>query len=120
MKKLFTYEKKHQPLLPWSKFSRRIAQNFIVTLLTITLTLILGIVGYGGICGLSSIDALLNASMILSGMGPVGDMESLCSSCKLFMSFYALFSGLVFVSNISLLMAPIAHRLYHRFHLIEK
>jgi hypothetical protein len=75
----------------------------------------MGVVGYHSIGGLSWIDSLLNASMILGGMGPVDPLHS--NAAKLFASFYALFSGLAFVGIASLMIAPFAHRLLHRFHL---
>jgi hypothetical protein len=120
MKKLILFEKLHQPLLSWQSFRWRVIQNFIATLFLTGSTLGLGILGYHFICNLCWIDSLLNAAMILSGMGPVGDMIQQCRECKIFMSFYALFSGIIFISNVGLLFTPVAHRLYHRFHLIDK
>jgi len=67
---------------------------------------------------LSWIDSLLNASMILGGMGPVDQLQS--NAAKLFASFYALFSGLAFIGIASLMVAPFAHRLLHRFHVDER
>jgi len=75
----------------------------------------LGVVGYHYIADLAWIDALLNASMILTGMGPVD--ATVTSKAKLFASFYALFSGFIFLGMASVLVAPFAHRLLHRFHL---
>lgn len=120
MKKLILFEKRHQPLLSWALFRQRVIQNFLATLFLTGFTLGLGILGYHFVCNLCWIDSLLNAAMILSGMGPIGDMIKTCVMCKVFMSFYALFSGIVFISNVGLLFTPIAHRLYHRFHLIDK
>jgi len=78
----------------------------------------IGILGYRFIAHTEWIDALHNASMILSGMGPVIDIKN--TSGKLFSSFYALFSGVIFITNIGVLLAPALHRLIHRFHLQEK
>jgi hypothetical protein len=78
----------------------------------------MGVIGYHHIGGLSWIDSLLNASMILGGMGPVDPLRS--DAAKLFASFYALFSGLAFVGIASLMIAPFAHRLLHRFHIESK
>lgn len=75
----------------------------------------LGMAGYHSFAGLSWIDSLLNASMILTGMGPVDPMPN--SAAKLFASFYALFSGIVFLSSAAILIAPVFHRFLHRFHL---
>ena len=74
--------------------------------------------GYHWIAGFDWIDAFLNASMILGGMGPVDELHT--SSAKLFASIYALFSGLVFVALTGLLAAPFLHRFLHRFHLDDK
>jgi len=81
-------------------------------------SLCLGILGYHFIAGFTWINALLNASMILSGMGPVGELPS--NGAKVFASFYALFSGVVFISSSGLLLAPMFHRVLHRFHVEEK
>jgi hypothetical protein len=78
----------------------------------------IGILGYRYIAGAEWIDALHNASMILSGMGPVIEIKN--TAGKLFSSFYALFSGIIFITNIGVLLAPALHRLIHRFHLQEK
>ena len=74
----------------------------------------IGVLGYHGLAHLSWIDSLLNASMILAGMGPVDPLPT--SAAKLFASFYALFSGLAFIGIVSVLLAPFVHRLLHRFH----
>jgi len=97
---------------------RRVARHLLLGLLLIGIALGMGVLGYHYIGGLSWIDSLLNASMILGGMGPVDQLQS--SAAKLFASFYALFSGLAFIGIASLLLAPFAHRLLHRFHIEEK
>jgi len=74
----------------------------------------IGVVGYHLIAGLPWIDSLLNASMILGGMGPVDPLHT--DAAKLFASFYALFSGLMFIGIASVLVAPFVHRLLHRIH----
>ena len=81
----------------------------------ILMSLSVGVVGYRHVCGFGWVDAVLNAAMILTGMGPVDRMES--DGAKLFAAFYALFSGVVFVTAAGLLVAPIFHRVLHRFHL---
>ena len=81
-------------------------------------SLTLGVCGYHFLAGLAWIDALLNASMILGGMGPVDPVKT--TAGKLFASFYALFSGLVIIGVASLLLAPLIHRFLHEFHLEEK
>jgi len=78
-------------------------------------SLALGVLGYHLIAGLSWIDAVVNAAMILTGMGPVNEMTTV--GAKLFASFYALFSGVAFLTIVAVLLAPAVHRFLHRFHL---
>jgi hypothetical protein len=86
-----------------------------VSLALIAASLGIGVSGYHWIAGFGWVDSVLNASMILGGMGPVGTLES--DSAKLFASVYALFSGLVLVGATGLVLGPILHRMLHRFHL---
>jgi hypothetical protein len=86
----------------------------MVSVLVVMLALGTGVAGYHFLAGLGWIDALLNASMILGGMGPVSSLDT--PAAKLFASGYALFAGLVFIALAGLLSAPFFHRLLHRFH----
>ena len=115
---LAMYEGRSHPLLSRAKFARRVARHLLLALFLIGVALGLGVVGYHSIGELSWIDSLLNASMILGGMGPVDPLHS--DAAKLFASFYALFSGLAFIGIASLMIAPFAHRLLHRFHVEGK
>lgn len=117
MKRLIHFESKNQPLLSRSLFYGRLFRNAAAGVLLMALFLFLGIYGYHVTCNFSWIDSLLNASMILSGMGPSNPIETV--SGKLFASFYALFSGVVFITTIGLTLAPIVHRVFHYFHLEE-
>jgi hypothetical protein len=112
------YEHRKQPLLSRAKFAKRVARNFFFALLLLAIGLGIGILGYHCLGELSWIDSLLNASMILGGMGPVDPLHS--SAAKIFASCYALFSGLAFIGIASVIVAPFAHRLLHRFDLEEK
>jgi hypothetical protein len=94
------------------------AMTFLVTLGIVAVALLIGILGYHLIAGLSWIDSLLNASMILTGMGPVDPMKDTAS--KLFASAYALFSGVVFLSAVGIVLSPVFHRIIHAFHMEEK
>ena len=78
----------------------------------------LGILGYHFVARFTWIDSLLNAAMILTGMGPVDALNS--DAAKLFASAYALFSGVVFISATGILLAPIFHRVLQRFHIEER
>lgn len=82
----------------------------------ILVSLGIGVVGYHFIVGLDWIDSLLNASMLLGGMGPM-DTDLKTTGAKLFVSIYALFSGMIFLVAIGVLSTPILHRFMHHFHL---
>ncbi|HUX84146.1 MAG TPA: hypothetical protein VMV20_02860 [Chitinophagaceae bacterium] len=109
------FENKHQSLAPRSVFYQRLMKSATLALIILTVSLLIGILGYHYIGGLKWIDAIHNASMILSGMGPVADITSV--SGKLFSSAYALFSGVVFITNIGIFLAPAIHRFLHKLHL---
>ncbi len=108
------FEHRREPLLPRAQFYRRLARSLAVALLFMSGSLALGIFGYHWIAHLPWIDALLNAAMILTGMGPVDEMKT--DSAKVFASAYALFSGVAFLSAMAVLVAPVVHRFLHKFH----
>jgi hypothetical protein len=109
------YERRTHHLLSRKEFAKRVARHVLIALIIVAFSLGLGVAGYHYLAGLAWIDALLNASMILTGMGPVDTLHG--TQAKLFASFYALFSGVAFLGVASILVAPLAHRLLHRFHL---
>jgi hypothetical protein len=109
------YEHRSQPLLPRHLYLRRVTRHVLIALAVIFVSLFIGIAGYHLTEGLPWLDSLLNASMILGGMGPVNELHT--SGGKLFASFYALFSGVVFLVTAAVLIAPVAHRFLHRLHL---
>jgi len=78
-------------------------------------SLAIGMLGYHFLEGIPWVDSLLNAAMILGGMGPVNELHT--TAGKLFASFYALYSGVIFVVVASVLFVPVVHRFLHRFHL---
>ena len=108
------FEHRSRPVLPRPQFLRRVGRSVGVAGLVIGAALALGVLGYRVLGGLSWVDALLNASMILSGMGPVDHLE--WTAAKLFASFYALASGIVFIGTAGVLAAPWIHRLLHKIH----
>jgi hypothetical protein len=112
------YEHKTQPLLPWKLFLVRLLKHGAVSLVLLILSLGLGVLGYRITEGFSWIDALLNASMILGGMGPVNPLTTVQG--KLFASFYAIFSGVIFLVGAGVVITPMAHRMVHRLHLEEE
>lgn len=111
-------ERKHQGIAPVSVFVRRMVIHTGIALLIVLGVLGIGVAGYHWLAGLNWVDALLNASMILGGMGPVDQLTN--TGAKLFASGYALFSGLVFIAVMGILSAPLIHRLLHSFHMEEK
>ena len=100
------------------QFYHRFFRALMVSGTVIAVSLFLGILGYHYICGFGWVDALLNASMILTGMGPVGTLTT--DGAKIFASGYALFSGVVFITASGILLSPMFHRVLHRFHIEEK
>lgn len=104
-----------RPLSSRAVFLAHVARNFAIGSGIIALSLGVGVVGYHGLAGLPWLDALLNAAMILTGMGPVDAITT--TRGKVFATFYALFSGIAFLSVMAVLIAPIVHRFLHRFHL---
>jgi hypothetical protein len=112
---MLDFEQRQESLLPRPLFLRRMARWGLAASIVLLGSLALGVCGYHFTEGLPWIDALLNASMILGGMGPVDTLHS--AAGKLFAGLYALYSGLVLVGTAGLLLAPFVHRLLHRFHL---
>ncbi len=111
------YENRKQPLLPRSRFVGRVLAHMGFAMGAVAVALSAGIAGYHYIAGLNWVDALLNASMILGGMGPVDPLHG--DASKIFASVYALFSGLVFIAVLAVVLAPFLHRLMHAMHMEE-
>lgn len=104
-----------KPLPPFSKFLVHFAKNIIFGIVIIIAALFIGMLGYHSFEQMSWTDAFLNASMILSGMGPVSTLAT--NNGKLFAGFYALFSGLAFIAIIAIVFSPVIHRFFHKMHL---
>lgn len=113
------YEHKKQPLATAKTYYKRLWRNFLFATAIMLVCLLVGVVGYKlTIPEFDWYDSLLNASMILSGMGPIIDANIiLTKSAKVFASVYALFSGVMFISTIGIIIAPIAHRFFHKINL---
>ena len=111
------FEHHKRPLLPRRDFLVRLARSVAIGIGCIAFALGLGILGYHQFVKLSWLDAFENAAMILSGMGPVSPVES--EAGKLFVGFYALFSGLAFITTLAVIFAPVFHRFLHKFHLAD-
>lgn len=108
------YEKKHHPVLALAAFRRRLWQHGAVALIATLFSLAVGILGYRYTEGMGWLDAFLNASMILGGMGPATALES--PEGKIFASIYAIYCGFFLLICGGLLLAPVFHRILHRFH----
>lgn len=111
-------EQKHQKLIPFEVFIHRMLNYVLVVILLILIVLSIGVIGYHSLAGLSWVDSLLNASMILGGMGEIDPLTT--NAAKIFASIYALFSGLFVIAIMGILFAPIMHRVLHSFHMEDK
>ena len=109
------FEHHRQPLASQAVFAQRMLRYGLVTAGVIFASLVMGMLGYHYLESLSWIDSLLNASMILGGMGPVNALRT--NAGKLFASFYALYSGIILLASVGILFTPIFHRFLHLFHL---
>jgi len=112
------FERKHEKLAPVSVFVRRMAASVGMASILIAVALSIGIMGYHRIAGFDWVNSILEASMILGGMGPVNPLTT--TEAKMFASGYALFSGLVFLAIMGIVLAPLAHRILHKFHIDEE
>lgn len=112
------FEHHRQPLAPIPVFLRRMAACLAIALGLLMMAIMIGMAGYRQFAGLDGIDAFLNAAMILTGMGPVSPLAT--PAAKLFAGAYAIFSGLVFLTLMGLVLAPVLHRVMHKFHLADE
>ncbi len=112
------YEHKSQPLLPRNQFLVRLLKHTAISGGLLLFSLLIGVIGYRFLEGFSWIDALLNASMILGGMGPVNPLLTIPG--KIFASLYAIFSGVIFLVGAGVMITPVAHRILHRLQLDEE
>ena len=108
-------ERRREPLASRRVFIRRILRYTAFSLALTTVSLGIGIIGYHVTAGFSWLDSLLNAAMILGGMGPINVIDT--TAGKWFASFYALFSGMVLLVAVGVLIVPVFHRFLHRFNL---
>jgi hypothetical protein len=108
------FERKHEKVVPVAAFAKRLAGSVAIAGGLVLVVLFFGAVGYHSLGNLGWVDSLLEASMILGGMGPVNPLKT--TAVKLFASGYALFSGLVFIAVMGIVLTPVAHRVMHKFH----
>ena len=109
------YEHRQHRVIPWPRFIRRASRHLLLGVAIVFGAVGVGTLGYHIAGHLGWLDSFLNASMILSGMGPVDKMGD--PGGKLFAAFYALFSGIVFIGVVGVILAPWVHRLLHVTHL---
>ena len=109
------YERRTDPLISRRQFLARVARSGVLALLLAAFSLLIGMAGYHALENLSWLDAFLNAAMLLGGMGPVNTPAT--GGGKLFAGLYALYCGLVVIVATGVLLAPVAHRMLHKFHL---
>jgi len=114
-KVLPTFEHRAQPVIPAHQFLIRLAHSGIIAVVLIAVSLAVGMFGYHVLERLSWVDAFLNASMLLGGMGPVN--TPMTFGGKLFAGLYALYCGLAVIVVAGVILAPIAHRILHTFHM---
>ena len=112
------YERRTDELAPRKVYFKRLLGSLAIALAVIVAGLLIGIAGYHYLAGFNWIDSLLEASMILGGMGPVNPLTS--DGAKIFAAIYALFSGLVVLALMGIMLSPVVHRVLHKFHVDEK
>jgi hypothetical protein len=113
------YEHRHQPLITWSQFYLRILRCVTVTAVCLLLTVLVGAIGYRSFEHLSWVDAILNAVLVMTGLGLTVTLQT--TAAKIFTSIYAILSAIVFFAGIAVLFSPLIHRALHHFHLdLEK
>jgi hypothetical protein len=113
---MFEHHAKH--LLPRKEFFRRLAYHAILGVVVLLVSLGLGMIGYHAFEKLAWIDAFVNASMILSGMGPVATLQT--DAGKIFAGCYAIYSGIALIGVLGIIFAPVIHRFLHKFHLEDQ
>jgi hypothetical protein len=114
------FEHRSQPILSKRQFLLRSLRYFTFSMGIILFSLSIGMFGYHLLAGINWVDSFYNASMILTGMGPALDINSLPLACqeriKVFAGFYALYSGVVFLAASGLILSPLLHRFFHKIH----
>lgn len=109
------YESKDQPLLPTHHFIKRVSWHVIYALILVALTVLAGVIGHLWLEPVAWHDAMLNAALIVGGIGPFILPATIAG--KLFFALYSIVVGLVFAATLGLILAPLAHRIIHKFHL---
>ena len=104
----------HIKKLPHPKhYVQRIFKNALAGFVILFISLGIGMIGYHHYFNLGWVDSLYNASMILTGMGPVD--KAINDDGKIFASFYAIYSGVTFLTSVAIILGPVVHRFLHKF-----
>ena len=111
----YPFEHAKKPLLDLKAFLHRQLQFFMYAMALIIISLIIGMIGYRYIASMDWVSAFYNASLILAGMGPANELTT--HGAKIFAGIYSLFSGVIFLSTVAVMFAPLVHRFLHRIHL---
>ncbi len=111
---MFGFEKKHHKPAPQHVFKMRLAKHAVFAIIIIAVAILVGMAGYVYFADMTVVDAFLNAAMILSGMGPVGDLPN--DAAKIFAGVYAIICGILLIGIAGLVLAPVFHRMLHIFH----
>lgn len=114
LNRLTKFERSNQPVAGQRQFIGRVAVNACAAMALVAISLLIGMAGYKWFEGMSTVDSYLNATMILSGMGPVSTLQT--TAGKLFAGTYALYSGVVLIFSTGIILAPVVHRVLHEFH----
>lgn len=113
----FKFEKRQQKLAPRHLFYSRLGSNLLLAATMIVVSLVAGMAGYMYFEDLGLADAFINAAMIISGMGPVDQMKT--TAGKIFAGSFALYSGVLIIALAGVILAPLGHRILHRFHAVD-
>jgi hypothetical protein len=116
--KSYPFEHTKKPLLDLKTFRQRQFMFFMYAVILIIISLIIGMFGYRYIGSMDWVSAFYNAALILAGMGPANELTS--NAAKIFGGVYSLFSGVIFLSTVAVMFAPLVHRFLHRIHLEGK
>lgn len=114
----FHYEQRSEKLASGARFTRRVARNVVVALGFTGFALFVGMCGYMAFEGMNAVDGFANAALILSGMGPLDPLKT--GGGRIFVGLYALASGVLYIALSALVLAPVFHRLLHRFHVDDE
>jgi hypothetical protein len=113
-RRLTQFETRRQPVAGFGAFLTRMGTSLAMAGVLIVVSLLIGMTGYQTLEGMSAVDAYLNASMLLGGMGPVDTLHT--NAGKIFAATYALYCGVMLIVTTGIILAPVVHRVLHALH----